>query len=160
MKALRVFVTILALFALPACARERAGAWLAEAEAAHQDADRRIHVGDVVGARAVLLRAAEETPPKAASSEDARVVRQDFYARLATLDVERGHAKEALASATAGLALGRAADPFTVNLLITRGHAFEQLEDTARATADYHDALVVTETLLDRTLEGSGGAHD
>ena len=64
-------------------------------------------------------------------------------------------AKAAAEWATRGLGLGRPIDAFTTNLLIVRGRAFEQMNDAAGASRDYHDALVTTEALLDRSLEGN-----
>lgn len=126
--------------------------WLLRTEAAHQDADRLIPLGDVDGARAALRAAAALPVPKAASPGDARIVRQDLYYGLATLETEHGKPEEAVRWATVGLSLGRGEDVFTANLEIVRGRALERLGDPSGASRDYHDALLVTEALLDRSL--------
>jgi hypothetical protein len=144
-----------ALMLLVGCAdRREAREWLSRAEAAHRDADRHLGRGDADGARDVLLGAASTPAPSFAVPGDVRAVRQDLYARLAAVDVGRGRAREAAAWATTGLELGRARDVFTANLLILRGRAMEQVGDASAASRDYHDALLVTEALLDESLRG------
>jgi hypothetical protein len=82
------------------------------------------------------------------------MVRRDVLYRLAQIELASGNAKASADWATRGLGLGRTADAFTTNLLIVRGRAFEQMNDAMGASRDYHDALVITEALLDQSLEG------
>jgi hypothetical protein len=146
-----------ALVVSVACSRRTdASDWLGRAEAAHVEATRHLEGHDVDGARAALRDAAQARVPGDATADDARIVRQDLYARLATLELGQGQARQAAAWATAGLDLGRGKDVFTTNLLIVRGRAMEQLGDASSASRDYHDALVVTEALLDQSLGGAG----
>ncbi len=51
-----------------------------------------------------------------------------------------------------GLALGEHADVFTANLLTTRGRIHEARGDDHQAARDYHRALTIQETLLERAL--------
>jgi hypothetical protein len=149
-----------ALVLVPACSgRTAASGWIERAEAAHHDADRLLAQGDVAGARNALRTFAESDVPKNARAEDARIVRQDLYCRLATLESEHGEPREGVRWATTGLSLGRGEDVFTANLEIVRGRALEHLGDANGASRDYHDALVITETLLDLSLGGPRHDH-
>lgn len=144
-----------ALVLVSACSgRTETGSWIERAETAHHDADRLLSQGDVAGARNALRTLAESEIPKNARPEDARIVRQDLYSRLATLEAEHAEPKEAVRWATQGLSLGRGEDVFTANLEIVRGRALERLGDANGASRDYHDALVITEALLDLSLGG------
>jgi hypothetical protein len=151
----RVACYLFALFVLASCsAKDDAGDFFSRAESANVKADQRLSSGDGAGARAVLRDAAQAKVPAGARTGDARAVRQDLLYRLASLELGASRAKEAEAAATQGLELGRSKDVFTSNLLIVRGRALEQLGDPRGASRDYHDALLVTEALLDRSLEG------
>jgi hypothetical protein len=158
--ALAILTFLLALACVAGCSANgpsgssSAGEWFAHAEAANQEADRRLVHGDTGGARNVLRDAVETEPPSSARIEDARVVRQDLLYRLASIDLGAGKVTAAVAWATQGLTLGRSNDAFTSNLLIVRGRAFERMNDVNGASRDYHDALLVTEVLLDQSLEG------
>jgi hypothetical protein len=152
----RIACHLLALFVLASCsAKEEAGDFFSRTESANEEADRRLSSGDGAGARAILREAAEAKVPATARASDARAVRQDLLYRLAALELGASRAKEAAAAATQGLELGRSEDVFTSNLLIVRGRALEQLGDPRGASRDYHDALLVTEALLDKSLEGT-----
>jgi hypothetical protein len=152
----RVACYLFALFVLASCsAKEDAGDFFSRTEGANDEADRRLSSGDGAGARAILREAAEAKVPTGARAGDARAVRQDLLYRLAALELGASRAKEAAAAATQGLELGRAKDVFTSNLLIVRGRALEELGDPRGASRDYHDALLVTEALLDKSLEGA-----
>jgi hypothetical protein len=152
-RAAAFFALVSALALATACSgRTDASDWIERAEAAHHDADRLLARGDVAGARAALRAPAEAPVPGTASPGDARIVRQDLYSRLATLETEHAEPKDAVRWATAGLSLGRGEDVFTANLEIVRGRALERLGDANGASRDYHDALVVTEALLDLSL--------
>jgi hypothetical protein len=157
MSRLGSFVALAATLALLAGCGDRAAAgdWLSRAEAAHRDADHRLEHGDADGAREVLRDAAMAPAPARVGPGDVRAVRQDLYARLATVEIGRGRLREAAAWATTGITLGRSNDVFTANLLIARGRALERVGDASGASRDYHDALLVTEALLDESLRGS-----
>jgi hypothetical protein len=126
--------------------------WVAQGEAAHFEAEHRLTMGDVAGARTVLEHAARTEAPKSTNETDARVVRQDLYYQLATLELEQGRLEDAARWATEGLGLGTSEDPFTANLQIARGRALERSGDANGATRDYHAALVITESLLEKSL--------
>ena len=146
---------LVALALLSGCsAREGASDWVGRAETANEEADRRLAAGDTDGARDALKQAIEADVPGGAKPVDARAVRQDLYYRLATLELGKTRAREAAEWATRGLDLGRGKDVFTSNLLIVRGKALEQQGDSRGASRDYHDALLVTEALLDVSLQG------
>jgi len=146
--------TVLVLVALLAgCSATRGSEdWVAQAESAHHVADERLAQGDVDGARQVLRSATETSVPKKTNPEDARVVRQDLHYRLAALELSQNRPDEARRWATAGLELGRGTDVFTANLYIARGKALEKQGDASGASRDYHDALLITEALLDKSL--------
>jgi hypothetical protein len=126
--------------------------WVAQGEAAHFEAEHRLTMGDVSGARTVLEHAARSEAPRSANETDARIVRQDLYYQLASLELEQGKAVDAVRWAAEGLDLGTAQDAFTANLQIARGKALERSGDANGATRDYHAALVITEALLEKAL--------
>jgi predicted negative regulator of RcsB-dependent stress response len=139
--------------AISACNATRgAEDWVTEAESAHHIADERLGQGDVDGARNALRAATEREVPKTANAEDARVVRQDLYYRLAALELTQDRPDQALRWASIGLDLGEGTDVFTANLYIVRGKALERRGDASGASRDYHDALLITEALLDKSL--------
>lgn len=147
-------VILFALIALAGgCSATRASEdWVTEAEGAHHMADERLAQGDIDGARQALRSATESNVPKGTNPEDARVVRQDLYYRLAALELSQNRVDEAQRWASVGLELGRGTDVFTANLYIARGKALERRGDASGASRDYHDALLITEALLDKSL--------
>ncbi|HVW26272.1 MAG TPA: hypothetical protein VHC69_12950 [Polyangiaceae bacterium] len=147
-------VLLCAGFAIAGCSAKPTDddQWLARAEAANSLSDRFIAEGRVPEARDVL-RATEERLSTSGNA-DAHTVRRDLLYRLAEIELSSGNAKAAADWATRGLGLGRPIDAFTTNLLIVRGRASEQMNDAVGASRDYHDALVITEALLDQSLEG------
>jgi hypothetical protein len=150
----RAVVTLLVLVALVGACSATRGAedWVTQAESAHHVADERLGQGDVDGARNALRSATESKIPKGTNPEDARVVRQDLYYRLAALELSQSKPDDAERWATAGLEIGRSTDVFTANLYIARGKALEKRGDASGASRDYHDALLITESLLDKSL--------
>jgi predicted negative regulator of RcsB-dependent stress response len=126
--------------------------WVTQAEGAHHVADERLSQGDTDGARQALRNAIEIKVPNGTNPEDARVVRQDLYYRLAALELSQNKPNDAERWATTGLELGRRTDVFTANLYIARGKALERRGDASGASRDYHDALLITEALLDKSL--------
>jgi hypothetical protein len=129
--------------------------WLSTAMQAHRDADALEQAGDLVGAARILHECAESKAPAGLHAEDGRVVRQDLYYRLSTLKLASGLAREASASATAGLVLGQREDVFVANLLVVWVQALEALGDSRGASRDYHAALRINEALLEAHLSPS-----
>jgi tetratricopeptide (TPR) repeat protein len=126
--------------------------WLAAAEEAHREADLLEQAGDRAGAARLLRESAESPAPERTHAEDARVVRQDLYYRLAAVELAQHRLTEAIAAATRGLELGRRQDVFTASLLVVRGQALEEQGDPRAASRDYHEALLVNEALLEAHL--------
>lgn len=151
-RATLIAVTLVALGLAGCAARSDPEDWVTRTEGAHQTADERLGQGDVDGARSALRSATETAVPKGTNAEDARVVKQDLYYRLAALELAQNRTDEAIRWATTGLDLGRGSDVFTANLHIARGKALERRGDASGASRDYHDALLITEALLDKTL--------
>lgn len=146
---------VLVLLVTPACGQDRVGSrWVAAALSAHRQADRKLELGDLDGAHAILLAGAESVAPEGTDPRDARILRQDLYYRAAELDLRRGRPAEAARWASRGIELGRGQDVFTANLLIARGRALENTNELSRASRDYHEALLVTESLLNDQLDG------
>jgi hypothetical protein len=150
---LRCFGPCCVAFALAACSAKTDDGWLTRAEAANEQVNQLMAEGRASEAVAVLRGV--EADLTTSGSADAQMARRDVLYRLAQIELASGNAKGAAEWATRGLGLGRPSDAFTTNLLIVRGRAFEQMNDAAGASRDYHDALVITEALLDRSLEGN-----
>jgi hypothetical protein len=143
------------------CSRAPGGGgsrWIADAERQHEIADERLAAKDLVGARLSLLRIVRGEAPHEAPPDARRGVLQDTYFRMATIDLDVGDPRVALADAERGLALGRADDLFVANLLVVRGAAYEALHDGAAAAADYHAALMINDRLLAETTGTSRDA--
>jgi predicted negative regulator of RcsB-dependent stress response len=151
-----VTLILFAMFAASCSATRGSEDWVTQAESANHVADEKIGQGDFDGARNVLRSATESAVPKATNADDARVVRQDLYYRLAELELSQNRTDEALRWATTGLELGHGTDVFTANLHIVRGKALEHRADASGASRDYHDALLITEALLDKSLGDKG----
>lgn len=152
----RLALIAIALAFVPGCERDAAtSGWVSQALSAHREADLKIERGDLEGARAVLFAAAERVAPARTNSVDARILRQDLYYRVAEIDLRRDRPAEAVRWASRGIELGRGHDVFTANLLIARGHALEKTNDLGGASRDYHEALLLTESLLDDHLDGA-----
>jgi hypothetical protein len=94
--------------------------------------------------------------PEGVGSDHARVVQQDLWYRLATIDLATAPA-QALLDSDRGLALGRGLDLFSSNLLTARGRALSALGRDTEAASSYHEALAVDERLLQAAL-GKGQA--
>lgn len=149
-----VLMLALAIGCSVACGQSGAPAWVAEAEAAHREAARELDHGDVSSARNVLQRAVTTPVPHSIRAEDARVVRQDLYYRLAMLELDTGRADAAIEWANSGLGLGAKPDVFTTNLYIVRAEAEKTRGQMVAAARDYHEALKISESLLDTALDG------
>jgi hypothetical protein len=153
-----VLLAVLGVWAV-GCAQGRdEAAWLAGVERAHQSADAAEKRGDVAGARDALRAAAQADVPGRVPDRDARVMRQDLYYRLALLELRGSAPEKAVIWADQGLSLGGAPrDVFVANLYIARGRAREARGDAVAAGRDYHEAIRISETLLDEAL---GGGED
>lgn len=136
-----------------------AAAWVERVRAAHLRADGHVRAGDVERALVELQAAVETAAPDTVHPEHARVARQDLWFRIAQLELGRGRASVAIASTDTGLALGRARDLFTANLLIARGEALEAEGRRTEAAASYFEALQINARLL-RTALGSADAGE
>jgi tetratricopeptide (TPR) repeat protein len=165
MNALRVRLVALVLacvLALGACAaREHdspgvASEWLDLVQREHARADEALAAGDADRARAALRAALDVQVPHSIRAEHRRVVHQDLWFRLATLDAGARPA-EALLEAERGLSLGRNDDIFTSNLLAARARALAAVGRDTEAASSYHEALEIDERLLHAAL-GRGQA--
>jgi hypothetical protein len=153
MKAALVVAVVVA-FGGAACSRApQRDPWAAEAAVEHQRADVLIEAGDTAGARLALRTVVESGAAAGAATEGERFAMQDTYFRLARLAMDAREPKEALADAQAGLAYGEAPHLFVANLLVARAAAREATGDPRGAAEDYHRALLMNETLLERTLQ-------
>jgi predicted negative regulator of RcsB-dependent stress response len=135
---------------------DAASDWLAIVQRAHSRADEAIAAGQSDRARAALQTALDAVVPSSVRAEHARVVRQDLWFRVATIDAHTRPA-EALLAADSGLLLGRADDIFCSNLLAVRGRALAALGRDTEAASSYHEALEIDERLLHAAL-GQGQA--
>ena len=136
--------------------RPDASEWLAGVQRAHARADAALAAGHPEGASSALHHAIEQTVPNELAAEHARVVQQDLWYRLATIDLQSAPA-QALLEAEHGLALGRGSDLFSSNLLTARGRALQALGRDTEAASSYHEALAIDERLLQAAL-GHGQA--
>lgn len=142
----------LSLVGASACAERDPDGWIASALADHHEVDRQVAQGDAAGAIATLERALSRDAPRGVRTSEVRIVRQDLLYRLSDLQLRSGRVADALGTASRGLELGRGRDAFTTNLLIARGRALESSQDPVAASRDYHDALLLTESLLNDQL--------
>ena len=118
-------------------------AWIEEAQAAHRRADQNDPL-----AMSALEGFAVRSAPRSVPPDEARAVRQDAWFRAAELWLQRRQPGAARDEAERGLALGKAEDLFTANLLVVRGRARELLQDDRGAVSDYQEALRINEVLL------------
>lgn len=147
-----------ALCLLPACgedSRDAAAAWVSAAASDSRAADEAMARGDRPAAEARLTALVERPAPAAVAVDDARVIVQDAYFRLAQLAMTEGDPARAQRFADRGLELGAREDVFSANLYIVRGRAKEVGGQAVEATADYHEALKINDALLRRTLGGA-----
>src|SRR5690606_31104539 len=92
-------------------------------------------------AAARLERLVARPVPAAVAEDDARVVRQDAYDRLARFAIDRDDLAAAARFVERGLEQGERSDVFTANLLTTRGRVREATGQDREAARDYHRAL-------------------
>lgn len=145
----RVCALVVAVLLASACTDD-AAAWMEFV------ASRSAAAGDASDAQAerLLLELVRQPVPPSVAAEDRRVVHQDAYDRLARIALGRGDRPTAERHVAAGLALGVRDDLFSANLLTTRGQIHEARGQDREAAADYHLALRISESLLDRVLSG------
>ncbi|MCC6809352.1 MAG: hypothetical protein IT381_18130 [Deltaproteobacteria bacterium] len=125
---------------------------LRAAEPTYARVDAALRSGDLGAAKAALSSFAA-APPSEIAPADARVLQRDAFARLSAIELQTGDAQAALASANRGLALGRATDVFTVNLLLTRANAHKALGHDKAEADDLYAALVLCDDLLQALLK-------
>jgi hypothetical protein len=142
---------LLAIFLAGCSHGAPATTWLDQVRGAHARADAALARGDLDGGRAALRELIDAAVPSRITLEDRRLVLQDALYRLAEIELGEMHPQAALAWADRGLALG-GRDVFYANLLVARGHAREDLGEDTWAAADYHDALVINDELLQKAL--------
>jgi tetratricopeptide (TPR) repeat protein len=153
-----VYIAIgLALAVNLGCKRElrndSAALWITEMQASHTAADSLLAHRDVDAARDALIASWRRSPPSIIDAADARAIRQDVAYRLAELEIDARHPDAAMSWADRGLALGQDETVMTANLLMVRGRMFERAGQSQKAVADLHQALLINEKLLARTLE-------
>lgn len=148
---------LLSFAALAGCSRTAdSGRWIRDVDQAHRQADQALEKNDRAGAVASLQKIVAGEVPGSVAFEDARAVRQDACFRLASIELESDRPGEAFKWADHGLTLGRGQDLFTANLLVARGQALQRQGEEVRAASDYHQALIINEDLLNRTLGPEG----
>lgn len=114
------------------------------AEAVHTRADQAIAAGDLNAAREALTTL----------TGNGGVIERDAWFRLATVELRAGRTDAAIADADRGLALGRPADLFTVNLYLARAAAHRARGDVEAAVNDMHAAVVLLDALTSAALDG------
>jgi len=136
------------------CSRavEDASPWVAEAERRHALADQRLEANDRSGAQDALRGIVSAPAPADLPADARRGVLQDTYFRLARIELAANDPFAALLDADRGLALGRPSDLFVANLLVVRGATHEALNNAPLAAVDYHQALLINDELLAKTL--------
>lgn len=127
--------------------------WLDSSAAVHEQVDGHLQSGDLNGARQLLIGALAQPTPGDMSADDSRIVRQDLYFRLASVELQDGAALEAVRYADEGLELGLREDIFTSNLLVVRGRAARELGQERDAARDFLEAQRISELVLDEIIE-------
>ncbi len=127
------------------------GSWLRTARRAHQVADDAKTVEQRGQAVAELEEALQALPAHAPGVD---WVRLDLGARLAQLQLEQGDARSALSWVQRVMPKQPEPSVPAANLLVVAGRAYEQLGNEKQAVESYHQALVMNQTLMERSLEG------
>ena len=159
LRAAIAFALLLASWAGAGCAGESApelevdaADWVDGVRRAHAAADAALSAGQVQVALERLSAALETPVPPQVQPEHRRVVHQDLCFRIAQAQLSQGRAGDARVAVERGLALGRAKDVFSANLLIARGAALEAEGRDTEAAASYYEALEINRALLDTAL--------
>jgi predicted negative regulator of RcsB-dependent stress response len=145
--------TMALLFALCALACSRAPEGPRSLIEQHARVDELLEVGHLPGAERQLnymWRSLYRN--QGASYRFGRQALQDIAFRLGQVMLDEKKTTEALEVCTRGLALGERDDLFTANLLILRGNIQQELGKGMAAAADFHQALVINEKLLQKVL--------
>jgi hypothetical protein len=127
--------------------------WLDSSAAVHEQVVGHSQTVDLNNARQLLIGALAQPMPGDMSADDSRIVRQDLYFRLASVELEDGAPLEALRYADEGLELGSWEDIFTSNLLVVRGRAARELGQERDAARDFLEAQRISELVLDEIIE-------
>lgn len=152
----RVIFLLIVGVLLGSCGRapEQAHGWAAHSARRHAEADHLLQTGRRSDAVGVLTALRDDLRQQEVAGQAAgRMALQDVYYRLGGLALQAGTAAQALEYCDQGLAVGSSDDLFTANLLVVRGRAHELLGHRTAAAEDLHQALLINEKLLDRTLE-------
>jgi hypothetical protein len=135
----------LVLLCLAGCSRQRPGpAYAAEVRAAHRTADAATSPELKRTAERALASAFERGEGPGAIA----ALRQDLADRAARLELELGHAQEALDWTQRGLAIEGAPSLLRANLLITEADAWVALGKRGAARQSLLAALEVNQALL------------
>jgi tetratricopeptide (TPR) repeat protein len=126
--------------------------WIQQLKRAHAEAD----AVKSDGQRREALHSLEQALSRLPAGERPGDVwlRQDLLSRLADLELQLGDADKALRRANEGLGYSEATSVPASNLLMTKGRALERLERKAEAVKAYHQALVMNQELMERSLKG------
>jgi hypothetical protein len=88
------------------------------------------------------------------NADDARLVRQDLFCRLAETALKLGEPRAALEWTRRGLDLDGPPTPFLAQLSALEGDAWAALGDDDSAARSYMEAIRVHDALLDESLDG------
>ena len=123
---------------------------------AHRAADQAVSAADKRRAIELLRRGVE---PIAPAGEGLRFAYQDAWARVAQLAIELDDLKVAEAAIAQGLSAGKAASVPVAALLELRGTVHERRGQKKAAVEAYHDALIVNQELMQRSLSAPGAGE-
>jgi len=147
----------LAVLGTLGCSQPRPAAgdpWVADAARLHALADEQLEANDRRGAQDALREIVAAPAPSDLPADARQGVLQDTYFRIARIELDAHDPFAALLDADRGLALGRPSDLFVANLLVVRGAVYEALNNAPLAAVDYHQALLINDELLAKTLRG------
>jgi hypothetical protein len=119
----------------------------------HGEVDAAAARGDFAGSER-LLTSALDSLGAGLSNDDARLVRQDLFCRLAETALRLGQPRAALEWTRRGLELDGPPTPFLAQLIALGGDAWVALGDDAVAAKSYMEALRMHEAMLDESLGG------
>jgi tetratricopeptide (TPR) repeat protein len=125
-----------------------------EIERAHALLDGASSRADLETARSAFAQLAAAPAGSAWSPNDARLVQQDVFCRLAEAALRLGQPEAALGWIRQGLELDGPPTPFLAQLSALQGQAREAMGDASGAARSYMRALEINETLLSESLDG------
>jgi len=126
-----------------------AAPWLDSLRAAHSQTDAAVTREERKAALRSLEQVLGDIPPVGAGAVWAK---QDVASRVARLHLALGDPNQALGAARSGLEVSSAPSVAVADLLWLEGQALESLNRKSEAIEAYHQALVVNETLMKRSL--------